>query len=214
MRGKLSRRSLTRRELALWYEWDCGHRLARDGELIAKHYPQLHFNVDPKTGLMRLEGNLIYTLACNVPTQVPVRLVLPYDYPNHKPNAYDVENLFPHEADRHFYPSGRCCLWLPLESKWIPTDANSLIHFVDQVSIFFDRQFVYDAQPAHQPRRWPGGERGHGLDGYLEYVRDILNGDEGVIAALVPILQERKGVGRNRKCPCGSNRKYKICHMT
>ena len=213
MRGRLFRRSHTRREALPWYERDGGSRLAHDKELLCRTYPHLRFDVAPETGRMVIQGDLVFQLACNVPTQVRARLVLPHDYPRREPHAYDADGRFPHEADRHFHPDGRCCLWLSAESGWNPSDPDALLRFIDQVSLFFDRQFVYEAQPPNRRNRWPGGERSHGVVGYLEYVRDSLGGDEGIMAALAPTLTGHKRIGRNCLCPCGSNRKFKICHL-
>jgi len=213
MRGKLFRRSHTLRKLQTWHERDGGLRLAHDCALLNQLHPQLSYRVDPETGFVCLHGNLEYQLACNVPTWVAVRIVFPHDYPRSEPVAYDEENRFPHIADRHFYANGRCCLWLPPESSWKPSDGDALVEFVDQVALFFDRQLVCEAQPSHRHIQWPGGERAHGVTGYLEYVRDVLGGDEGAVAALVPILVGRRRIGRNRQCPCGSARKYKKCHL-
>jgi len=214
MRGRSFRRSPTAPKLPLWYERDGGLRLAHDRALLNRLHPQLSYGVDPETGLVCLRGSLEYRLACNVPTRVAVRIVFPPDYPRCEPTAYDDGNRFPHVADRHFYPSGRCCLWLPPESIWKPGDSDALVGYVDQVALFFDRQLVCEAQPTHRRIQWPGGGRGHGIAGYLEYVRDVLGGDEGTVAALTPVLVGRRRIGRNRQCPCGSTRKYKKCHLT
>lgn len=212
MRGRWSRRGPTPREAAPWHERDGAIHLARARELAGRHCHAISQCIDPATGLVCLSGGLVYQLACNVPTAVQVRIVFPQDYPQQEPAAYDAEARFPHEADRHFYPDGRCCLWLPPESEWRADAPDALAIFLDQVVVFFDRQFVYDALPPHE-KAWPGGERGHGLVGYLEYVRDVLGGDEALVTALAPALAGRRRIGRNKKCPCGGGRKYKKCHM-
>lgn len=212
MRGRWSRHGPTPREAAPWHERDGGGPLARALEMAGRYCQAISQCIDPATGLVCLTGEVVYRLACNVPAAVRVRIVFPPNYPQQEPAVYDAEAQFAHEADRHFYPDGRCCLWLPPESKWRADDPDALAVFLDQIVLFFDRQFVYDALPAHQ-KAWPGGERGHGLVGYLEYVRDVLGGDEALVTALAPALAGRRRIGRNKKCPCGNGRKYKKCHM-
>ena len=208
------RRGPTPHKLPPWYERDGGLRLVHDRSLLNRLHPQLSYGINPETGLMCLRGNLEYRLACNVPTRVAVCIVFPPDYPHREPVAYDSDNRFPHVADRHFYANGRCCLWLPPESSWKPGDSDALGDFVDQVALFFDRQLVCEAQPPERRIQWPGGERGHGISGYLEYIRDVLGGDEGAAAALTPVLVGHRRIGRNQQCPCGSTRKYKKCHLS
>jgi hypothetical protein len=56
----------------------------------------------------------------------------------------DDENWFPADLDRHLLTGGRCCLWLPLQSRWT-NDRDALLPFLDELAVFFDRQLVYDA---------------------------------------------------------------------
>ncbi len=212
MRGRLSRQSRMPREAVPWHERDGGFRLAHDQELLSARYPRLAFSVDPETKRVSAQGTIDYKLCCDVPTSVAVRIEFPSAYPNQEPRAYDGENRFPHEADRHFHPDGECCLWLRPESEWESRNPCALAHFLDQVAVFFDRQLICEALPSYTAAQWPGGAREHGAAGYLEYVRDEF-GDESLLRALLPALVGKDKIGRNKKCPCGNDVKYKHCHL-
>jgi hypothetical protein len=172
----------------------------------------LTFRIDD-SGRVFLEGKVAYDLECRVPTAVDVKIEFPSDYPFSEPRAYDSEDHFPHIADRHFYKDGRCCMWIPPKSEWSATDPEALLKFLDQVVLFFHRQLIADAWPPHIPFLWPGGEWGHGVSGYLELLAEKMVGEENSNPTLLPLILGIRSVGRNDKCPCGSNRKYKKCHL-
>lgn len=193
-----------------WHERSQGAtRLAHDRALVAHEYPTLSYRIDDDSGTVHLEGKLVYRAACGIPTEVPVRIDFPFDYPRREPRAFDAGNSFKHSLDRHFSTDdGQCCLWLPPKSRWNSNDLNALLVFLDEVIVFFDRQLVYDAIGG---TTWPGGQYGHRIDGWEEWIADEI-GDDRVLRALIPILNTNEKVGRNETCRCGSGRKFKRCH--
>lgn len=214
MRGRLSRPNRMPLKAVPWQKKDGGLRLAQDQAILTVRYPQLAFGADPVTKRVYIQGSLVYKLACDIPTPIVVRIEFPIDYPCHEPWAYDESDRFRHEADRHFHPDGQCCLWLRPESEWDASKIDALAHFLDQVVLFFHRQLVCEALPAYEASQWPGGARDHGIAGYLEYVRDKFGGDESLMTTLLPVLVGKKRIGRNEKCPCGKDIKYKRCHLS
>jgi hypothetical protein len=193
-----------------WYERGEGvARLAHDRALVLREYPTLGFRIDEESGSVHLEGNLVYRAACGIPTEVPVRVDFPQDYPLHEPRALDVAGRFEHSLDRHFATDdGVCCLWLRPMSRWDALDPDTLLTFLDEVVIFFHRQLVYDAGGQVE---WPGPQYGHRLDGYEQWITEEF-GDEGALSIFIPILKSHRKIGRNERCPCGSGRKFKKCH--
>jgi hypothetical protein len=156
-----------------------------------------------------LEGQIRFVADCGIATPIRVRLTFPVDYPETEPRAFDAEDRFPHDADHHYFSDGQCCLWLDLASEWDSTDPEALLRFLDQLTLFFDRQLTYEATGV-----WPGGERPHGWDSAtVDFVLELLNGDQQLLEALTPTLANRPATGRNSPCPCGSTRKFKRCHL-
>lgn len=211
MRGQSFHRARMQPSPKPWYERDGGIRLAHDRTLVTNVYPGLKYSIDDEAGRIYIEGAVRLLAECGVPTDIQVRVEFPDDYPKGEPRAYDAANRFPHTADRHFYPDGRCCLWLPPESRWNQSDHEGLCRFLEEVAVFFDRQLVYDAEGKGT---WPGEQRGHGYNGYAEFVQELLGGDQQLLILLAPIFANVSGIGRNSQCPCGSGLKYKKCHMS
>jgi hypothetical protein len=194
----------------VWYERDGGTRLAQDRERIAASFPGLAYNLDERTRQVSLYGAITLRADCGIATPIQVRIAFPDDYPEHEPQAYDGEHHFSHEADRHFYPDGRLCLWLPPESRWDKKDPDGLCRFLEEVAVFLDQQLIYEAMGK---QRWPGGQRSHGDLGYIEFVQEFLGGSQQLLDALGPALANSPGLQRNSLCPCGSGKKYKRCHL-
>lgn len=209
MRRRLYRPGRTLPKAKPWYECDGRSRLEHDRAIIAEPYPDLAHRIDRETGRAFLEGSITLRTKCGVRTAIALRVVFPYLYPKIEPLAYDIENRFPHTADRHFHTDGCCCLWLPPETLWIPDDVNALGHFLNQVAIFFDKQLICDASGG---KAWPGDAHSHGVAGYVEFVRDLLAGSNELLLALAPVFINASLVGRNDYCPCGSGIKFKKCH--
>lgn len=196
-----------------WYEKDGRARLAADKALVVESYPVLAFRVDEDLELVYLEGTLAIDSGCGIATLVETKLVFPRDYPHSEPAAYDAAPRFKAYAekdikDRHLSSDGKCCLWLPPCSPWSAGDPNALRDFLDQLVVFWDRQLIYD-----DTGKWPGPAYLHDQDGYLQFVAEQFGGDVKLAGVLAPLVLGRLFVGRNQYCPCGSHRKFKLCHL-
>lgn len=193
-----------------WFEQDEGEaRLAQDRELIRHDYPGLKYVLNHRLRRVHLNGHITLRAECGVPTRIQTRVVFDDSYPKREPVAFEVGDLFPHDADRHFYRSGACCLWLPVESQWKPDEPDGLHKFLDQVSTFFERQLIYDASPE---KAWAWGERGHGIKGYIEFVQEELDGDALLVSKFTGVLCGREKIEPASPCPCDSGKKFKYCH--
>lgn len=210
MRGRSYRRALTPRKYKIWDERDGGWRLAQDEERIAASFPGLAYHIDEQTNRVLLEGTITLLAECGTATPIQLRIAFPDNYPECEPLVYDAAQRFPHEPDRHFYPDGQLCLWLPPESRWDKRDPDGLCHFLEEVAVFLDQQLTYDATGK---RTWPGQQRSHGDLGYIEFVQELLAGNHQLLNALGPIFANKSGVTQNDPCPCGSGLKYKLCHL-
>jgi hypothetical protein len=194
-----------------WYQQDGGARLAQDRACIAEMFPELSYRIDETSERVFLDGTITLLAECGIPTSIAVRVEFPSDYPQGEPRIFEVAGRFTHVSDRHFFADGQCCLWLPPESRWKSNDPDGLCRILEEVAVFFDQQLVYEAEGLDV---WPGGQRSHGDEGYLEYLQEVLGGDQQLLAVFAPILAGlKKGhTQSNDPCPCGSRRKYKRCH--
>ncbi len=192
-----------------WYESDGGNtRLRQDRKLVAANFPSLRYGLNYRTKLVFLEGGLTLRADCGVPTEILIRLVFPHDYPRTEPIVVDKSGLFLHVPDRHF-SADVCCLWLPPESEWKSKDPKALYEFLFHVSVFFERQLIYDADPE---KKWPWGERPHYVRGYLEYIAEQL-GDERLLQVFSPSLVGGHHIPFAEECPCNSGRRFEACHF-
>jgi hypothetical protein len=190
-----------------WFERHNGRELLGERAIVEEHYPDLAFQVNPELGLMCLVGSIVLQADCGVPTRISVRILFPRDYPDLEPAAYDAAGRFPVSDDRHIVAGGRFCLWLPPCSRWDKSDPNRLLRFLDEVSVFLERQLIYDVTGV-----WPGPQYKHHAEGYEEFMLSVLGGRNDHFRALIPVILGQQHPGRNGLCPCGSNRKYKRCH--
>jgi len=196
-----------------WYERDGGQRLKADRKLVAECYPGLEFRIDRSDERVSLEGKIILLAECGIPTEISTRVIFPRLYPLYEPTAFDAENRFralggKRRIDRHILESGQCCLWLPPRSPWDPRNPAALLSFLDELAVFFDRQLVYEVTGV-----WPGAEYGHGENGYVEFIAEKLGEPRETLKRLLPVITMDVCIGRNDLCPCGSNKKFKRCHL-
>jgi hypothetical protein len=190
-----------------WFERSDGQVLRAEEALVKEFYPGLRFCLDADAGLMNLEGDFVLQTDCGVITSIAIRVVFPRNYPDSEPRAFDAVGRFPVLADRHIIKDGQFCLWLPPCSAWDKDDPNRLLRFLDEVTVFLERQMTFEATGI-----WPGGQYKHGPHGYEEFMLALLNGEEAHFASLFPVIQGKADPGRNELCPCGSQKKYKRCH--
>jgi hypothetical protein len=193
-----------------WFEQDEGDvRLKQDRALIRHDYPDLKLGMNWRLKKIFLDGTITLRAECGIPTRIKTRITFGDSYPRYEPIAYETGNMFTHIANRHFFPDGRCCLWLPVETQWKPQEATALHGFLDQVSTFFERQLIHDASP---DKRWAWGQRGHGIEGYIELIQEELGGDASLVSNFAGLLSGREAIAQNSDCPCESGKKYKYCH--
>ena len=191
-----------------WYRHDGGRRIEHDKALVAARFPRLTYRVDERRGTVEIVGPITLKSESGIPEHISVRIALPPGYPREEPAVFDAGRRFlPHSPDRHFFSNGRCCLWLPPESRWSERDRDALDRFLDEVLVFFERQLIYDVVGY-----FPGEDRAHGIAGFLEYFLDAQDGEVQVVDRLLPLIFGSKKVSRNAPCPCGSGRKFKRCH--
>lgn len=100
--------------------------------------------------------------------------------------------------DLHIYPHNRaCCLGL----KYTDSQQLCIEDFLHELVIpFFYRLSYTDKFGIDRARKDLWGEYLHGDIGPIEHFLEIMDID-------------RHNPGRNDRCPCGSGKKYKKCHL-
>lgn len=198
--------------LGRWYRGPkVERRLAADKTAVADAFPELLFRIREHTGTVEISGTLaLVEPVSRIPIPVEIRIVLAAGYPRSEPIAFDVGHRFEWgDARGHVNRNGSLCLWLAPRSPWRPDDPGTIVEFIYQVVLFCERCLVYEAGGK---KEWPGGESKHGLDGYVEYVQELLGVDDDVLMKLLPALDESCGLHQSAACPCGSGDSFRSCH--
>ena len=133
-----------------------------------------------------------------------LRIEYPETFPNRNqpPSVYleSHRDRWRNTEDSHIESDWRLCLFVPGESGINFAATNSLNDLFAVIHTFLFKQRIYQKRLARVQitggvARWPGEARSHGERGIRE------------------VIQAMGGVGRNDPCPCGSEQKYKKCHM-
>lgn len=189
-----------------WFEGAGAARLDHDREIVAEDQPGLRHAVQGD-GSLSLIGDVTFPLRSGTPQRIPTRIDFPEDYPLHEPRAYQTPRRFPRDANHHFYPDGRACLWLDVETRWRPSDPDAIRMLLDQLTVFYLRQLMMEANPK---LTFPGPWRGHGVVGYIEHLEERLRMSRRGLPQMRTALAG--GISRNALCPCGRRIRYRKCH--
>ena len=190
-----------------WWEGAGSARLERDRAIVAGEQPGLLFV--ERDGIMTLEGEVVIRSASGIPDRTPTLIVFPPEYPAKEPVAFEPTERFRHDGPHHFWTNGKICLWLDVATPWNPKDPNGLRMFLDQLTLFYERQLIMARDPTAS---WPGGGWGHNEDGYIEYLRQEWGLSDDVIRRMASALAGRRH--NASPCPCGSRRQYRKCHRS
>jgi len=145
-------------------------------------------------------GNVVYDYKISIDFQFAI------------PNVKELEELIPHDIDRHLYPSDwSLCLGYPLAllSFWINSGYDCCVYVEKKVLPYLANQYYFDRNG-----EWFIKGLDHGIGGTMEFYSKIFKTDNNVIilSRLGDVLNNKK-YGRNALCFCGSGLKYKNCHL-
>jgi hypothetical protein len=179
--------------------------------LVSNEYPELEFRTEQARAKIHIEGTLrLRTAKTGVPCEIALRIELREGYPKTEPIAFDVGHRCEWgDPDGHVNPDGAVCLWIQQRSQWNPSEPLALVEFIAQVIVFFERYLVYEAGGKLV---WPGPASGHGVNGYLEYLREELKVGEAMLQALAPELEKLGALSGYAPCPCGADEVFRRCH--
>jgi hypothetical protein len=173
---------------------------------VQQAYPELQFLI--RDNAVFLVGNFILRDANRVVDSFLIEIDFPFNYPKRIPIVYEVEERIPRTADRHTYPSGECCLYLPLQLSEVFPAGSTLLDFLNgPVRSFFVSQSYFELTG-----KWPFGAWSHGGEAVIEYYAPILGTtDRSVITRYLEMIGKKKIKG-HWLCPCGSGKILRRCH--
>lgn len=155
------------------------------GELVLNHI----FNDVRMTGTFELE------------------IIVPGDYPLAFPTVREVSNNID-KAYSHLYTSGQFCLASNLELKMFFSSETDIPTFIEKFVI----PYLYTYQFYEAYGVYPYGERSHGIDGDLEYLKDLFKVEKWDQVFDIMIFIVQSTYRGHLACPCGSGKRIRKCH--
>jgi hypothetical protein len=169
-------------------------------------YPELQFSVRNNT--VFLTGNFILRDGDKVVDSFLIEIEFPFNYPKRIPVVYEIEGRIPRIADRHTYPSGECCLYLPLQLSDVFPEGSGLLDFLDSpVRSFFVSQSYFELTG-----EWPFGVWPHGEAAIIEFYAPILGTTDRKMISRYFEMISKKEIKGHWLCPCGSGKILRQCH--
>lgn len=177
------------------------------------HAPNLALVMEEDKGDAFVQGQLSVALGAGRIERYAIKLVYQGLNPFVTPTTYDAGNHFEHIVDRHIYPDGEFCLWLPATEPHDFDHPDGLARHLERVGEFIVLQAHYDDRAARRlTPAWVGPQWSHGAEGWREWTREH-------VQRLPPeqLRSFRTALSspdtRQRPCPCGSRRRLSACHQ-
>jgi SEC-C motif len=186
-------------------------QLIRDAEAVIARHPTLSIKWKDEYPV-KIFGSFIVEDDQGQPQgyfdiEVQVPAAYPYAFPTLKETS---EKILPRTQDRHIDVNGVICYENPRTLELSRHQGITLIDFFRRyVQPFFCWQLLYDMEGPGELGSWS-----HGTKGIKEFYEDKLRtNDEQEIRTILSAMVKHSVPSRNASCICGSDKKYKRCHM-
>lgn len=180
----------------------------REALLLGDFLPE-SFKLSLEENPLRLEGIVpLIDKYNNVTDSYRIKIIPTKDYPYEFPLVYEIGNRLPKNIDWHIYRDGHFCIKALPEETLICNKGISLISFIkDQIVPFlFNQKF-------REENGYFLNERSHGLNGNLEFFKDLFEtSDLQIIKKCLVFISRKSNPKRTSLCFCGSGKKYRKCH--
>jgi hypothetical protein len=133
-----------------------------------------------------------------------IEIIVPKNYPESLPTVKEKGKKIP----KDYHMNGReFCLGVPIEME-LYAKRNTIKAFLDEYLDSYLAGYMFFSKYEFMPFE----ERSHGVEGKIEFFQDYFSCSYNKVKEWVNVLYNG-GKGRNEKCICGSNKKYKRCHL-
>jgi hypothetical protein len=163
---------------------------------VCQEFP--HLRIKTLDGKQYLKGTIEISDAEQTATKsYLIEIHFAEGFPYCFPKLYEVGGDIPCKADFHKYPDNSCC---------ITVSFNEFLECANGMSVL---QFIKKQAIPYLANQWYRQLTG-------KYKNEYSHGDKGKIECLCDYAFGEKKIhmGRNDKCFCGSNKKYKKCCLT
>lgn len=127
------------------------------------------------------------------------------------PILFEVGEQIPNEADWHKYKDHSCCVTVPAEEILLCKNGISVNEFIESQAIPYLANYVHRKETGY----YKNGDYAHGSKGNYQFYEKLFKTDNQKLwleYIKFAFGLKKHNVGRNEKCMCGSNLKYKKCH--
>ncbi len=173
-----------------------------------KKYPSLRVVVESQIVFIRGSLQILNKEKTRVIDSFSIEIEFPNDFPISIPILRETAKRIPKIADRHFNLDESACLFVPEErEKYFPVGSPISMFIENCVQPFFVNQSYFE-----ETGEWPLGQRSHGLNGVIEYYRELFGENSKEMGNFIIYLGKREIKG-HWPCYCGSGKKMRKCHM-
>lgn len=133
-------------------------------------------------------------------------------FPNRFPILFETGGEIPIEADWHKYKDGSCCITVWPDEVLKCKNGISVLFFIEKYAIPYFANQIHKKQTGE----YKNGEYAHGIKGISQFYETLLktSDKELWIQYFKNVFRNLKvPIGRNDMCFCGSEEKYKNCHL-
>lgn len=182
----------------------------QDIDLALKFYPEL--DLKESNGQIRVAGNIVLKHPeIGEYDKYSVSIDFPNGYPKQFPRVTEESKRIPRIPDRHVNTDNTLCLAVEPEEKLICKNGITFKYFLDKVLVPHLSRETYRSLSG----KYEDGEYSHGVEGLWEFFSYKLKTTDkkAVVDELERMLQRSRWPGRNAQCFCGSEMKFKKCHL-
>jgi hypothetical protein len=185
-------------------------RIEKDFNIASEKFPKLILEKFQK-GIYHCTGEIeIFDNNGNYWDSFQIKIKIPKNYSFSFPKVFTVGNRIPIEDDRHINDDASCCVAVLQEEVLRASRGITIIQFLSEFVVpFFANQLYFEKH-----NKWANGHYLHSIDGVIQFYKEqthLETLDE--IIVFFKMLPTIKQLGRNNKCFCNSNLKYKNCHL-
>lgn len=175
-------------------------------------FPKLKFNLLSGDKIGVLEGQLdICDTTGDYWDTFTIAILIPNSYPFCVPIVIERSSIIPRQIDRHISEEGVCCLDIEHRLLYLAKKGIRLSDFIaTKVYPYLANQLYFREKGCYA-----GEEYAHFFEGIKQFYAEDLGLSDPINAlCFLQLILTNCLPGRNEKCPCGSQTKYKNCHSS
>lgn len=133
-------------------------------------------------------------------------------FPYRFPILFEIGGEIPNEYDWHKFKDSRCCITVLPDEILICKNRISVSSFIKNYAIPYFANYIHKKQT----RQYKNGEYAHGVKGVGQFYESLMkteNRDLWIQYFKYTFQNLKVRCERNDNCFCGSQEKYKQCHL-